>query len=157
MAAKAPAVERLLDGFEPSFEFEPVDPLPASEFAERDRRIRREAALAGCDALILHTDIIGWYHTSNSYLRYYCDWIREGALVVPTDADKAPVLLSFFSSSVLLPPPGEPVGVDDIRQVAPWGRETWDRPSALGTPSPSSPTRRGGWPTSSASPRPASG
>ena len=128
MAAKARTVEGLLDGFEPSFVFEPVDPLPASEFAERDRRIRREAALAGCDALILHTDIIGWYHTSNSYLRYCCDWIREGALVVPTDADKEPVLLSFYSSSVLLPPPGEPVGVDDIRQVAPWDRETWDRP-----------------------------
>jgi Xaa-Pro aminopeptidase len=120
--------EKLLDGFEPSFEFTPVDPLPEAEFADRLRRIRREAAVAGCDALVLHTDIIGWYHTSNSYLRYVCDWIREGVLVIPTDADKELSLLSFWSSSVLLPPPGEPLLLDDIRQVGPWSRETWDRP-----------------------------
>ena len=66
MVAKTRAFERLLEDFEPDFAFEPVDPLPASEFAERDRRIRREAALAGCDALVLHTDIVGWYHTSLS-------------------------------------------------------------------------------------------
>ena len=122
------ACEKLLEGFEPDFTFTPVDPLPAAEFAERLRRIRRDAAVAGCDALIVHTDIIGWYHTSNAYLRYVCDWFREGVLVLPTDPDTEPTILSFYSSSVLLPPPGEPVGIDDIRQVGPWGRETWDRP-----------------------------
>jgi len=120
--------EKLLEGFEPDFEFQPVDPLPPAEYEDRVRRIKRDAALGGYDGLILHTDFVGWYHTSNSYLRYVCDWIREGVLILPTDADEPLVLLSFFSSSVLLPPPGEPVGVDDIRQVGPWGRETWDRP-----------------------------
>jgi Xaa-Pro aminopeptidase len=120
--------EQLLDGFEPSFEFVPVDPLPHTEFEERLRRIRREAVLAEHDALIFHTDIIGWYHTSNPYLRYMCDWMREGALIVPSDQDKQPTLLSFYSDSVLLPPPGEPTWVDDIRQVAPWGRHFFDRP-----------------------------
>lgn len=128
MRPNNPRLERLLDGFEPNFKFEPVDPLPASEFAERLRRIRREAVIHELDVLILHTDIIGWYHTSNSYLRYVCDWIREGALIIPTDADKEPILLSFFSEAVLLPPPGEPIGVEDIRQVGPWGRESLDRP-----------------------------
>lgn len=120
--------EKLLEGFAPDFEFRPVNPLPADEFAERVRRIRREAAVSEYDALLLHADIIGWYHTSNSYLRYVCDWFREGVLVLPTDADLEPTMLSFYSSSVLLPPPGEPVGFDDIRQVGPWSRETWDRP-----------------------------
>ncbi len=120
--------ERLLDGFEPSFEFKPVNPLPASEYEERLRRLRREAVVGGYDALLVHADIIGWYHASNSYLRYLCDWSREGLLVVPTDADKAPVMLTFFGSSVLLPPYGEPVLVDEIWQVAPWSREYLDRP-----------------------------
>ena len=34
-------IERLLEGFEPSFEFTAPLPLPAAEFAERLRRIRR--------------------------------------------------------------------------------------------------------------------
>jgi len=120
--------ERLLEGFEPSFEFKPVDPLPESEYGERLRRLRREAVVGGYDAILLHTDIIGWYHTSNSYLRYLCDWAREGLLVVPTDSDKPPVMLTFFGSSVLLPPFGEPLLVDEIWQVAPWSREYLDRP-----------------------------
>ncbi len=120
--------EKLLDGFEPNFKFTPIDPLPASEFEDRVRRIRREATLGGYDAILIHTDIIGWYHTSNSYLRYVCDWIREGLLVLPTDAGAEPTMLTIFSSSVLLPPPGEPVGVHEILQVGPWDRETWDRP-----------------------------
>ena len=48
-------IEKLLDGFEPSFEFSAPPPLPEAEFAERVRRIRREAVLAGHDALIVHT------------------------------------------------------------------------------------------------------
>jgi Xaa-Pro aminopeptidase len=125
-----PRLEALLDGFEPDFRFEPVPPLPEEEFADRLRRLRRQAAVEGHDALIVHTDLIGWYHTSNSYLRYICDWMREGVLIIPTDADKGLQLLSFFSDSVLLPPAGEPLLVEEIWQVGPWGREALDRPGS---------------------------
>ena len=70
------------------------------EFEERLRRIRREAVVAGHDALIVHTDMVGWFHTSNAYLRYVCDWMREGVLIIPTDSDKPLMLLSFFTQSV---------------------------------------------------------
>ncbi|MHA6729186.1 M24 family metallopeptidase [Devosia sp. A369] len=130
-SAVSPASDRrfesLLEGFEPTFTFEPVNPLPSSEFEERLRKIRREATVAGHDVILVHADTIGWYHTSNSYLRYICDWEREGVLVIPTD-DKPLALFSFFSSSVLLPPSGEPLLVDDIWQIGTWGRETYDRP-----------------------------
>ena len=59
--------------------------------------------MAGHDALIVHADFIGWYHTSNSYLRYICDWMREGLLIIPTDADKGLQLLSFISDSSYCP------------------------------------------------------
>ena len=124
----ATPAETLLDGFRPSFDFEPIDPLPEAEFADRLRRIRREATVAGHDVLLVHADIIGWYHASNSYLRYICDWAREGVLVVPTDDDQPLTLFSLFSSSVKLPPAGEPVLVEDIWQVGTWGRETYNRP-----------------------------
>ncbi|MCO5733335.1 Xaa-Pro peptidase family protein [Rhizobium sp. SSA_523] len=120
--------ERLLDGFRPSFEFEPVGPLPESEFVDRLRRIRREAVVAGHDVILIHADSIGSYKVSNSYLRYVCDWAREGVLVIPTDDDQPLTLFSIFSSSVLLPPAGEPVLVEDIWQVGTWGRETYNRP-----------------------------
>ncbi|MCJ9669402.1 MULTISPECIES: Xaa-Pro peptidase family protein [unclassified Neorhizobium] len=120
--------ERMLDGFSPSFEFEPVGPLPESEFVDRLRRIRREATVAGHDVMLVHADSIGSYRVSNSYLRYMCDWAREGVLVVPTDEDKPLTLFSIFSSSVLLPPAGEAVLVEDIWQVGTWGRETYNRP-----------------------------
>jgi Xaa-Pro aminopeptidase len=123
-------IERLLEGFEPSFEFTAPLPLPAAEFAERVRRIRREAVLAGHDALVVHTDMVGWFHTSNAYLRYVCDWMREGVLLIPTDSDKEMVLLSFFTQSVILPPGGEPVGVEQIWQVGAIGREYADRPGS---------------------------
>lgn len=122
--------ERLLAGFEPSFEFEPVAPIAPAEFDERVRRLRRVAAERECGAVLVHADAIGWYHTSNSFLRYFCDWIREGVLVVPTDRDREATLLTFFAADVLLPPPGEPTWVDDIRQVGPWSRQTWDRPGS---------------------------
>ena len=121
-------MEKLLEGFEPDFEFKPVPPLPKEEFEERARKLRRGAVENECDALILHTDNIGWYHTSNSYLRYICDWMREGVLIMPTDEDKPSTILAFFSDAVLLPPPGEPTWVDDIRQTGVWGREAWERP-----------------------------
>jgi Xaa-Pro aminopeptidase len=123
-----PRLERLLDGFEPNFEFTPPAPLPPVEYEDRLRRIRREAVEAGHDALVIHTDMVGWFHTSNSYLRYVCDWMREGVLIIPTDSDREPVLLSFFTQSVILPPGGEPVGVADIRQIGAIGREYADRP-----------------------------
>ncbi|MGO7998403.1 aminopeptidase P family protein, partial [Rhizobium ruizarguesonis] len=47
---------------------------------------------------------------------------------LPTDADKALVLLSFFPQSVLLPPGGAPVLVAEIWQIGPIGRESADRP-----------------------------
>ena len=123
-------IEKLLEGFEPDFEFSAPPPLPEAEYAERVRRIRREAVVAGHDALIVHTDMIGWFHTSNAYLRYICDWTREGLLIIPTDSDKEMVLLSFFTQSVLLPPGGEPVGVDQIWQIGAIGREYADRPGS---------------------------
>ncbi|WP_293855878.1 Xaa-Pro peptidase family protein [uncultured Alsobacter sp.] len=127
-AASSPRMENLLDGFEPDFTFQPVDPLPEAEFADRLRRIRREATVAGHDVILAHADGIGWYKVSNSYLRYICDWAREGVLVIPTDEDQPLALFSIFSSSVLLPPAGEPVLVDDIWQVGTWGRESYNRP-----------------------------
>src|SRR5262249_21007173 len=88
-------MESLIADFRPDFEFVAPPPLPEAEFAERLRRIRREAVVAGHDALVVHTDMIGWFHTSNAYLRYICDWMREGILIIPSDADKGLVLLSF--------------------------------------------------------------
>ena len=129
-AAARRASESLLAGFEPDFEFTPVPPLPAAEYEERLRRIRRDAVVAGHDVLLVHTDMIGWFHTSNAYLRYVCDWMREGILIVPTDSDRGLVLLSMFSQSVLLPPAGEPMLVDEIWQVGAWGREYADRPGS---------------------------
>lgn len=123
-----PSPERLLDGFKPSFDFEPVNPLPEDEFVERLRHIRRQATMAGHDLILVHSDSIGSYKVSNSYLRYICDWMREGVLVIPTDEDKPIVMFSFFSSSVLLPPAGEPLLVDEIWQIGTWGRETYNRP-----------------------------
>ena len=123
-------MEALLAEFAPTFDFVAPPPLPVSEFAERLRRIRREAVLAGHDAIVIHTDMVGWFHTSNAYLRYVCDWMREGVLIIPTDSDKELVLLSFFTQSVVLPPGGEPVLVDQIWQVGAIGREYADRPGS---------------------------
>lgn len=94
----------LLADFQPDFDFSAPLPLPVEEFEDRLRRIRRQAVEAGHDAIIVHAGSVGWFHASNAYLRYICDWMREGVLIIPTDADKALVLLSFFTQSVLLPP-----------------------------------------------------
>jgi Xaa-Pro aminopeptidase len=123
-------MESLLTDFEPDFAFVPPPPLPEAEFAERLRRIRREAVAAGHDALVVHTGMVGWFHTSNAYLRYICDWMREGLLIIPTDSDKPLVLLSFYTESVILPPGGEPVLVDEIWQIGAIGREYADRPGS---------------------------
>ena len=119
--------EAQLAGFEPSFTFEPVDPIAPAEFEDRVRRMRVDAAAGDYDALLLHCDEVGWYHMSNSYLRYACDWIREGVLIIPTDPDRPSTLLTFFGSGVLYPPPGEPTWVEDVRQVGGWGREVYAR------------------------------
>ncbi len=123
-------MESLLADFEPDFYFEPPPLLPDEEFAERLRRVRRAAVEAGHDATVIHTDMVGWFHTSNAYLRYMCDWMREGVLIVPTDSDKELVLLSFFTQSVILPPAGEPALVDQIWQIGAIGREYADRPGS---------------------------
>lgn len=124
------SIESLLADFEPDFQFAAPLPLPPEEFAERVRRIRREAVQGGHDALIVHTGTVGWFHTSNAYLRYICDWMREGLLIIPADSDKEMILLSFFTQSVILPPGGEPVGVERIWQIGAIGREYADRPGS---------------------------
>lgn len=124
------SIEALLADFEPDFDFVPAPPLPEAEFAERLRRIRREAVVAGHDALVIHTDMVGWFHTSNAYLRYACDWMREGVLIIPTDSDKPLTLLSFFTQSVILPPGGEPLLVERILQIGAIGREYADIPGS---------------------------
>ncbi len=129
-SADGRSMESLLADFEPDFEFVPPPLLPDEEFSERLRRIRRAAVEGGHDALIVHTDMIGWFHTSNAYLRYICDWMREGVLIIPTDSDKELVLLSFFTQSVILPPAGEPALVDQIWQIGAIGREYSDRPGS---------------------------
>ncbi|SDB72604.1 Xaa-Pro aminopeptidase [Agrobacterium fabrum] len=126
--AGAYRIGSLLADFQPDFDFAAPLPLPVAEFEDRLSRIRRQAVEAGHDALIVHTGGVGWFHTSNHYLRYICDWMREGVLIIPTDVDKPMMLLSFFTQSVLLPPGGEPVLVEDIWQIGPIGREYADRP-----------------------------
>ena len=129
-SAGARRIEELLSDFQPDFDFTAPPPLPLEEYEERLRRIRREAVLAGHDALVVHTDMVGWFHTSNAYLRYVCDWMREGVLIIPTDSDKPLTLLSFFTQSVILPPGGEPMLVEDIWQIGAIGREYADRPGS---------------------------
>ncbi len=131
MSSKLPrSIESLMGDFEPDFDFVAPPPLPEAEFEERLRKVRREAVLAGHDALLVHTDTVGWFHTSNAYLRYLIDWMREGVLIIPTDVDKPLVLVSFYTQSVILPPGGEPVLVDEIWQVGAIGREYADRPGS---------------------------
>ena len=128
--AQSPCIEALLADFRPSFDFTPAPPLAEAEFAERLRRIRRQAVLAGHDALIINTNMVGWFHTSNAWLRYVCDWMREGVLIVPTDSDKPLTLLSFYTQSVILPPGGEPLLVERILQIGAIGREYADIPGS---------------------------
>ncbi|MEV5967615.1 Xaa-Pro peptidase family protein [Kribbella sp. NPDC051952] len=123
-------MESLLHDFEPSFTFEPAEQLGADEYADRIERIRRDATVAGFDAVLVHASLVGWYHTSNPFLRYICDWMREGVLILPTDADQAPELLSFWTESAVVPPGGEPLEVGEIWQVSPFGRESVDRPGS---------------------------
>lgn len=122
------ALEKLLEGFEPDFDFQPAPPIPPSEFNDRIERMRRAATVAGHDALLIHADGAPHYSTSNDFLRYACDWKREGMLIIPTDTEHGLQLLSFFTESVILPPAGEPIGVEAIWQIGPVGREYAGRP-----------------------------
>lgn len=131
-AAKRAPIERLLGDFTPDFDFQPALPIPPAEYAERMRKLKREAVSAGHDAVVVHCDTVGWFHAAHAYLRYLCDWMREGVLIVPVDEGKEPVLLSFFTQSVILPPGGEPVGVDRILQIGAVGREYADIPGDSG-------------------------
>lgn len=123
-------MESLLRDFEPSFEFQPAGQITEGEYADRVERLRREATVQGLDAVLVHSSLVGWYHTSNPYLRYICDWMREGVLIIPTDADRQLELLSFWTESAVVPPGGEPLNVGEIWQVSPFGRESVDRPGS---------------------------
>lgn len=115
--------ERLLDGFEPDFAFEPAPRIPGEEFEQRVERLRREAMIAEHDAIVVHTHDSNGFSVSNSFVRYMCDWGREGVLVIPTDPARGIQLFSFYNENVILPPGGEPVGVEAIWQVSPFGLE----------------------------------
>lgn len=115
--------ERLLDGFEPSFEFNAPQAIPAEEYEERMTHMRKQAALQGHDVILIHANGAGFFFTSNTYLRYACDWAREGILIVPVNKNEDIHLVTFFTQAVLLPPPGEPVGIDKIWQVGALGEE----------------------------------
>lgn len=127
-----PSLEQMLGDFAPDFDFQPARPIPACDYAERMRKLKREAVAAGHDAVVVHCDTVGWFHAAHPYLRYLCDWMREGVLVIPMDEGRAPTLLSFFTQSVILPPAGEPVGVERILQVGAIGREYADIPGDSG-------------------------
>lgn len=124
-------MEKLLDGFEPSFEFIPPKAIPESEFLSRVEHIRREAAIAEHDVTLVNANGAKNFNTSNKYLRYLCDWNREGVLIIPTDSRKGLHLYSFYTQAVLLPPSfGEAIGVEHLYQVGALGREYSGRPES---------------------------
>ena len=99
--------EKLLEGFEPDFEFIPPKAIPETEFYSRIEKIRRAAVVAEHDVTLINANPAINYNTSNKFLRYACDWPREGILMIPTDSQKGLQLFSFWSQSVLLPLPLE--------------------------------------------------
>ena len=116
--------EKLLDGFRPSFEFVPPKAITEEELASRVEHIRRESIVAEHDVTLVVTNNAHSFNTANKYLRYLCDWNREGVLIIPNDTSKGMHLYSFFTQSVILPPSwGEAVGVEKIYQVGALGRE----------------------------------
>lgn len=116
--------EQLLAGFEPSFEFIPPKAIPEQEFYTRIEHIRREATIAERDVTLVNANGASGFNVTNKYLRYLCDWNREGILIIPTDSSKGLHLYSFYTQSVLLPPSlGEAVGVEKLYQVGALGRE----------------------------------
>ena len=123
MTTTSPRPEALLDGFSPDFEITPAPRITDAEYASRIERMRREATVAGHDALLLHADGGARYTQTNTHLRYACNWEREGVLIIPTDTDLGLHLFSFFNDAAIMPPAGEAVGVEAIWQVSPLGRE----------------------------------
>lgn len=121
--------EKLLIDFEPNFEFVPPKAIPPEEFHGRIERMRQSAADRGHDVLLIHADGAKSFKTTNMYLRYACDWAREGVLIIPTDSSKGLQLVSFFTQSVILPPPGEPIGIEKLWQVGALGQEFSGRSS----------------------------
>ena len=69
--------EKLLDGFQPSFEFVPPKVISEEELEQRVDHIRREAIVAEHDVTLVNANGIMNYHVTNKYLRYLCDWNRE--------------------------------------------------------------------------------
>ena len=123
--------EKLLEGFEPNFEFVPPMAIPEEEFQARVEHIRREANVAEHDVTIVNANGANNYHVTNKYLRYLCDWPREGILIIPTDCSRGMRLYSFYTQSVILPPSwGEAVGVERLYQVGALGREYSGRPAS---------------------------
>lgn len=123
--------EKLLEGFEPNFEFVPPKAIPEEELYARIAHIRREATVAEHDVTLINANGVLNFHTTNKYLRYVCDWNREGILIIPTDASKGLQLFSFYTQSVILPPSwGEAVGVEKLYQVGALGREYSGRPAS---------------------------
>lgn len=123
--------EKLLDGFKPSFEFVPPKAIPEEELLSRVERLRRAATVAEHDVTLVNANGILNYHVTNKYLRYLCDWNREGILIVPSDSSKGLQLYSFYTQSVILPPSwGEAVGIEKIYQVGALGREYSGRAAA---------------------------
>lgn len=123
--------ESLLEGFEPTFEFIAPKAIPEEEFEERVARLRREAIREEQDVTLVNANGVLNYHTSNKYLRYLCDWNREGILIIPSDDTKGLQLYSFYTQAVLLPPSwGEAVNIEKIYQVGALGREYSGRPAA---------------------------
>ena len=120
--------EKLLEGFEPDFDFTPAPGITEDEFAGRVERLRREATVDGYDALLIHADGGPGFSTTNGFLRYICDWKRDGLLIIPTDTDRGLHLLSFFHRKSSFRPAGEPVGVEAIWQISPFDREYAGRP-----------------------------
>lgn len=122
--------EKLLKGFEPTFEFIAPKAIPEAEYKERIAHIRREAIRAEQDVTLVNANGVLNYHTTNKFLRYACDWNREGILIIPSDEDKGLQLFSFYTQAVILPPSwGEAVGVERLYQVGALGREYSGRPA----------------------------
>ena len=123
--------EKLLEGFEPNFEFVPPMAIPEEEFQARVEHIRREANVAERDVVIVNANGANNFHVTNKYLRYLCDWPREGILIIPTDNSRGMRLFSFYTQAVILPPSwGEAVGVEKLYQVGALGREYSGRPAS---------------------------
>jgi hypothetical protein len=53
-------LDKILEGFEPDFDFKSADPVPRAEFEERVRRIRREATEDEYDIFLFHIDQNGF-------------------------------------------------------------------------------------------------